>query len=159
MEFVSIKCRVRRKSNSFWWCKRNSSIWSDSREHSENVIVKLHVHCSGIPDWQQKHSSNALVNQTRSQNSAYTTRKSLIFCVLCALFEQIPFGMNRDILKHPTLCGDKNRTNSVIWSRGVPNLMMSDQDLVFSSRSFVLLCVHYFQMQYFQVVLERTSCI
>ena len=34
---------------------------------------------------------------------------SLIFRVLCALFEQIPFGKNRDILKkNPTLCGAKN---------------------------------------------------
>ena len=46
-----------------------------------------------------KHSPNVLENQTRLQNSAYTTRKSLIFRVLCALFEQIPSGINRDILK------------------------------------------------------------
>ena len=32
--------------------------------------------------------------------------KSLIFRILCALFEQIPFGMN--ILKNPTLCGAKD---------------------------------------------------
>ena len=38
MEFVQIKRRVRRKSSSFWWCKRYSVIWSDSREHLENVF-------------------------------------------------------------------------------------------------------------------------
>ena len=27
---------------------------------------------------------------------------------VCALFEQIRFGMNRDILKNPTLCGAEN---------------------------------------------------
>ena len=37
-----------------------------------------------------KHSPNVLENQTRLQNSTYTTRKSLTFHVLCALFEQIP---------------------------------------------------------------------
>ena len=36
MEFVQIKRKVRGKSSSFWWCKRYSAIWSDSREHSEN---------------------------------------------------------------------------------------------------------------------------
>ena len=53
-------------------------------------------------NFDEKHSLNVLENQTRLQNSAYTTRKSLIFHVLCALFEQIPSGINRDILKSPT---------------------------------------------------------
>ena len=53
-------------------------------------------------NFNKKHSPNVLENQTRLQNSAYTTRKSLIFRVLCALFEQIPSGINRDILKNPT---------------------------------------------------------
>ena len=104
----SNKSRVCGKSSSFCWCKRYSAIWSDSREHLENGFRQNHVHCSGSPEWQQKQSSNVLENQTRSQNSAYTTRMSLIFRVLCALFEQIPFGMNRDILKNPTLCRAKN---------------------------------------------------
>ena len=51
---------------------------------------------------EEKHSPNVLENQTRLQNSADTTRESLIFRVLCALFAQIPSGMNRDILKNPT---------------------------------------------------------
>ena len=34
--------------------------------------------------------------------------QKMVFQVLCALFEQIPFGMNRDILRNPTLCGAKN---------------------------------------------------
>ena len=56
----------------------------------------------------EKHSPNALENQTRLQYSAYTTRKSLIFIVLCSLFEQIPSGINRDILNSPIWCGAKN---------------------------------------------------
>ena len=61
------------------------------------------------PNFDTKHALNVLSSQTRSQNSAYTIRKSLIFCVLCTLFEQISSGINRDILKSPTLCGAKNR--------------------------------------------------
>ena len=38
MEFVQIKCEVREKSSSFWWCKRYSESWSDSRKHSEIVL-------------------------------------------------------------------------------------------------------------------------
>ena len=48
------------------------------------------------------------IRPDRSQNSAYITGKGLIVRVLCVLFEQIPFGMNRDILKKPTLCEAKN---------------------------------------------------
>ena len=50
-------------------------------------------------NFDEKHFPNVLENQTRLQNSIYTTRKSLIFRVLCALFEQIPLGINQDILK------------------------------------------------------------
>ena len=71
-------------------------------------FVKIHVHCSGDPDWKQNHSLNVLKNETRSQNSAYTIRKSLIFRVFFALFEQITFSMNRVILKNPTWSGVKN---------------------------------------------------
>ena len=74
-------------------------------------------------NFDENHSLNVLGNQTSLQNSAYTTRKSLIFRVLCALFEQIPSGINRDIQKNPTWCGAKKVTNSVhlvIWSRGFP---------------------------------------
>ena len=53
-------------------------------------------------NFDEKHSLNVLENQIRLQNSAYTTRKSLIFRVLCALFEQISSGINQDILKNPT---------------------------------------------------------
>ena len=59
-------------------------------------------------NFDEKHSPNVLENQTRLQNSAYTTRKNLIFRVFCALFEQIPSGINRNILKNPTWCGAKN---------------------------------------------------
>ena len=48
------------------------------------------------------HSLNVLEYQTRLKNNANTTRKSLIFRVVCALVEQIPSGLSRDILKHPT---------------------------------------------------------
>ena len=41
MGFVQIKLRVRGKSSSFWWCKRYSTILSDSREHSKNVFAVI----------------------------------------------------------------------------------------------------------------------
>ena len=69
----------------------------------------------------KKHSLNVLENDTRLQNSAYTVRMSFIFHVLCTLFEQIPFGMFRDILKNPTWSGVKNsnklcvRCHLVTW--------------------------------------------
>ena len=53
-------------------------------------------------NFDEKHSPNELENQTRLQNSTDTTRKSLIFRVLCALFEKIPSGINRDSLKDHT---------------------------------------------------------
>ena len=39
MEFIQIKCRVRWKSSSFWWCKRYSVNWSNSWEHSKKVFA------------------------------------------------------------------------------------------------------------------------
>ena len=41
MEFVQIKHRVHRKASSFWWCKRYSAIWTDSREHSDQNSCTL----------------------------------------------------------------------------------------------------------------------
>ena len=70
----------------------------------------------------EKHSPNVFENQTRFQNSAYTTRKSLIFRVLCALFEQIPSIINQNILKqilpNAELKIVTNSVHLVIWSRG-----------------------------------------
>ena len=59
-------------------------------------------------NFDEKHSPKVLENQTRLQNSTDTTRKSLIFRELCALFENNSSGINRDILKHPTRSGAKN---------------------------------------------------
>ena len=53
-------------------------------------------------NFDEKHSPNVLENQTRLQKSAYTIRKSLVFRALYALFEQIPSGINQDVLKNPT---------------------------------------------------------
>ena len=53
-------------------------------------------------NFDEKRSPNVLENQNRLQNSTDTTRKSLIFRELCALFENNSSGINRDILKHPT---------------------------------------------------------
>ena len=50
-----------------------------------------------------KHSPNVLENQTRSQNSAYATRNSLIFRVLCILFEYVPLGLIAPLLINETL--------------------------------------------------------
>ena len=78
------------------------------------LFFRIYVHCPSRPEWQQKHSSNVLENLTRSRHSAYTTRKRLIFRVLCALFEQSSFDMSRDIIKNPILCGAKN-SNKLYW--------------------------------------------
>ena len=53
-------------------------------------------------NFDEKHYPKVLKNQTRLQNSTDTTRKNLIFHELCALFENNPSGINRDILKYPT---------------------------------------------------------
>ena len=56
-------------------------------------------------NFDKKHPWNVLENKT----SAYTTRKSLIFCVLHTLYEKISLSTSRDILKSPNLCGAKSR--------------------------------------------------
>ena len=127
MEFVEIKCRVCGKSNSFWWCKGYSAIWSNSREHLKNVFAVSLGYQDNVHEFWEKHSPNVLEDQTRLQNSAYTTRKSLIFRVLCALFEQIPSDINQDILKNPIWCGAKNSNTlcapcHLLWSGGFPTL-------------------------------------
>ena len=142
-----IKRRACGKSNSFWWCKCYSTIWSSSQEHSKNVFaVNADYRDNVYMYFVEKHSD--LENQTRLQNSTYTTRKSLIFLVLCALFEQIPSGINRDILKNPTWCGAINSDKL----RAHCHLVMCNphtgycQDYYFSScpslALFGMVCVH-----------------
>ena len=108
MEFVQIKRRVRVKSSSFWWYKC-ISVFDLILENIRKMFL-LYIRAAGkmYMKFGEIYSPNMLENQTRLQNSAYTTRKSLIFHVLCALFEQIPSGINQDILKHPTWCGAKH---------------------------------------------------
>ena len=108
MEIVQIKSRVRGKSRSFWWCKHFSAIWSNSREHSKNILLSIWVNGTMYMNFDEKHSPKVLENQTRLQNSTDTTRKSLIFHELCTLFENNSSGINRDILKHPTWSRVKN---------------------------------------------------
>ena len=127
MEFFSNKGQSKQKiklfvvvsalfCNLFWF----------SRTFGECFSSKF-MHCPVDPDWQQYHSSNVLEIEIRSQNSAYTVRKSFIFRVLSTLFPQLPFDMNRDILKNPTEVELKIVTNSVyfvIWSHGFPTMYM-----------------------------------
>ena len=61
-------------------------------------------HWDNVHEFRQK----TLENQTKLHNSTDTTRKSLIFRVLCALFEKIPSGINLDILENPTWSGATN---------------------------------------------------
>ena len=91
MEFVQAERRVCGKSSSFWWCKSYSAIWSNSREHSKIVLLSIWAAGTMYMNFDEKHSPNVLKNQTRLQYSAYTTRMSLIFRVLCALFEYIRY--------------------------------------------------------------------
>ena len=100
-EFVQIRHRVRRKSSSFWYCECFSSIWPNSREFIRGMFLlsicateKIYINFD-----KKKQSPKVLENQTRLQNSAYTTRRGLIYSVLYALSEQIQSGINRDILK------------------------------------------------------------
>ena len=76
-------------------------------------------------NFDEKHSPNVLENQTRLQNSTDTTRKSLSFRVLCALFEKNPSGINQIFLKILPEAELKIETKSVllvIWSRGFPTV-------------------------------------
>ena len=47
----SNKRRVRGKSSSFWWCKRYSAIWSNSREHSKNVFAVKMGHRDNVHEF------------------------------------------------------------------------------------------------------------
>ena len=63
-----------------------------------------------------------------------------------SLFEQIPFGMNRDILKHPTLCGAKNSNKLCVPSHlvtWIPHTVRCSSSLSYIS-GFVLLFVPHF---------------
>ena len=122
MEFVQIKRRVRGKPSSFWWCKHYSAIWSNSRAYSKNVFALILGYRDNVHEFfYEKHSPNVLENQTRLQNSSYTTRKSLIFSVLCALFD-LKSRYSKKILPDAELKIVTNSVHLVIWSRGFPTL-------------------------------------
>ena len=105
IEFVQINRRVREKLSSFWWCKRYSAIWSNSREHSKNVFAVNLGYRDNAHEFWRKTFSEVHENQTRLQNSAYTTQKELEFpCTLHFIWTK-PSGINRDILKNPIWCG------------------------------------------------------
>ena len=82
----SAESAVRGKASSFWFCNRYSAIWSTSREYLKTVFAVSLGYRDNVHEFDEKHSPKVLENQTRLQNSADTTRKSLIFRVLCALF-------------------------------------------------------------------------
>ena len=70
MEFVQIKHRVRENEVFFWWCKRYSAIWCNSREHSKNVFAislgdmdSVHV----LFFFMKNLSPNVLENQTMAR--------------------------------------------------------------------------------------------
>ena len=52
-----------------------------------------------------------VLKNSGSRIIAYTTRKSLIFYVLCTSFEEVSFGININSLKSPTLSGAKIKKN------------------------------------------------
>ena len=107
LEFVRIKRRVRGKSISL-----EGGVSDILRSGLILEIIRrmflLSIWATGTMymNSDEKHSPNVLENRTRLQyNSAYSTRNSFNFRVFCALFEQIPLDINRDIL---TWCGAKN---------------------------------------------------
>ena len=63
-------------------------------------------------------------------------KKSLVFRVLCVSFEQIPLSMNRDILKHSTLCGAKNSNNLRVPSHLVTWIPHTDPCALVASKQF-----------------------
>ena len=74
-------------------------------------------------NFDEKHSPNVLGNQNRLQNSADTTTKSLIFCLLWPLFEKNPSSINQDIKKNLPEA-ELKATNPVIWSHGFPAVIL-----------------------------------
>ena len=80
-------------------------------------------------NFDEKHSPNVLENQNRLQNSADTTTKSLIFCLLWPLFGKIPSSFNQDIKKNLPEA-ELKATNPVIWSHAFPALILRRMILV-----------------------------
>ena len=71
------------KTNLDISCKLSAKqIWSDLENIRRMFLLSIRA-----KNFDEKHS----------QIKAYTTRKSLIFHLLCTLFEQIPLGINREI--------------------------------------------------------------
>ena len=109
MEFVQIKRRVRGKSSSFWWCKRYSAIWSYSWEHSKNVFTVNLGYRDNVHEFWQKTFSNCARESDQIAEKHLHHQKELDFPRTPRLFEQIPSGSDRDILKkNPNWCGAKN---------------------------------------------------
>ena len=106
--------------------KKSASRLTDWLDVTLTVLTD-HTHC-GESTW-----PNVFKNQTRLQNGAYTTRKSLIFHVLCALFEQILSGISQEILKKilpdVELKIVTNSVHLVIWSCGFPTLIQLEHHL------------------------------
>ena len=89
MDFVQIKGRVYGKSSLSGGVSpilKSGLILKNIRR-----MFLLSFWVTGIMymNFEEKYSPNVLKNQTRLQNSAYTTRKNLILHVLCALFDQV----------------------------------------------------------------------
>ena len=88
MEFVQIRRRVRENqalSGGVSAILRSGLILEVIRRL---FLLSVWVTGTMYMDFDEKHSPNVLENQTRLQNSTDTTRKSLIFRELCALFEK-----------------------------------------------------------------------
>ena len=88
MEFVQIRRRVRGNqalSGGVSAILRSGLILEVIRRM---FLLSVWVTGTMYMDFDEKHSPNVLENQTRLQNSTDTTRKSLIFRELCALFEK-----------------------------------------------------------------------
>ena len=90
----------------------------NSQEHLETILHSVFVIRTLSTNLDEKnHTLNVL------KNSAFTTRKSLIF--FSTLFEQIPLGVSRVTLKSPRLCKAKNSNKLCtlsFWSCGFPTL-------------------------------------
>ena len=120
--------KIKLKSSSFL-CKCYSAIWSNSL--LKNVFAaNLGYRDNEHEFWRKTFSECSQESDQIAEKRLYY-QKELDF--LCALFEQIPSGINRDILKNPTWCGAKNSNKFRALSHLVMWILHTDSGIIFSS--------------------------
>ena len=105
-------CQNLPKMLGYFWLILCSN-WSQFYSNIKNTFIKYFCSQSGLPgQCPQILTINIpwmFLRIRLAPRIALTPPERAWFSAHCTLFEQIPWGMNRDILKNPTLCGAKNR--------------------------------------------------